>query len=56
MSDDVASYWEHLEAIRREAGWLKQQIQESQGTIERSQELIRRADELLASRVAAPKG
>ena len=53
MSDDGESYWEescweHLEAIRREAGWLQLQIQESQATIERSQELIRRTDELLA--------
>jgi hypothetical protein len=48
MSDDVQSWWEHLDAIRRERAWLQQQIKESKTTIEDSRELIRRLDELLA--------
>ena len=46
---DGRSDREYLEAINRERGWLQQQIQESQATIARSQELIRRMDELLAN-------
>jgi hypothetical protein len=50
---DFQSDWEYLEAIRRERGVLLQQIKDSQATIARSQELIRRLDELLAK--AEPK-
>src|SRR5262245_43880532 len=42
----VQSDWEYLEAIRRERGWLLQQIKDSQTTIARSQELIQRLDEI----------
>ena len=48
MRDDTQSFREHLEAIRRERGWLMQQIKESQATIARSREVIRRVDERLA--------
>jgi hypothetical protein len=47
MRDDSQSFREHLDDIRRERGWLIQQIEESQATIARSQELIQRVDELL---------
>jgi hypothetical protein len=46
-NDDVA-------AIRRGRDRLIEQIRISQGTIERSKELIRQMDELLAKRGAKP--
>jgi hypothetical protein len=54
MRDDTQSFREHLDAIRRERGWLMQQIKEGQATIARSQELIRRVDELLAGAQRKP--
>ena len=54
MRDDTQSFREHLDAMRRERGWLMQQIKESQATIARSQELIRRVDELLAKAERKP--
>jgi hypothetical protein len=39
---------EHLDQIRRERAQLAEQIRLSQQTIDRSQELIRQMDEILA--------
>jgi len=54
MRDDTQSFREHLDAMRRERGWLMQQINESQAAIARSQELIPRVDELLAKAERKP--
>jgi hypothetical protein len=51
---DFQSDWEYLETIRRERETLLLQIKDSQATIARSQELIRRLDELLAKAERKP--
>ena len=53
MTKDLKLQKEHLDQIRRERANLVEQIRMSQQTIERSQELIRQMDEILAK--AEPK-
>jgi len=48
MTKDLKLQKEHLDQIRRERAQLAEQIRMSQQTIERSQELIRQMDEILA--------
>jgi hypothetical protein len=48
MTKDLKMQKEHLDQIRRERAQLAEQIRLSQQTIERSQELIRQMDEILA--------
>lgn len=48
MSNDLKLPKEQLDQIRRERAQLAEQIRVSQQTIERSQELIRQMDEILA--------
>jgi hypothetical protein len=48
MTNDIASDSELMAAIRRERAQLVEQIETSQRTIQRSQELITRIDDLLA--------
>ena len=48
MANDLKLQKEHLDQIRRERADLAEQIRLSQQTIERSQELIRQMDEILA--------
>ena len=48
MANDLKLQKEHLDQIRRERAQLAEQIRMSQQTIERSQELIRQMDEILA--------
>jgi hypothetical protein len=48
MANDLKLQKEHLDQIRRERAQLAEQIRVSQQTIERSQELIRQMDEILA--------
>jgi hypothetical protein len=48
MTNDLKLQKEQLEQIRRERAQLAEQIRISQQTIERSQQLIRQMDEILA--------
>jgi hypothetical protein len=48
MTKDLKLQKEQLDQIRRERADLAEQIRMSQQTIERSQELIRKMDEILA--------
>jgi hypothetical protein len=48
MTKDLKLQKEQLDQIRRERAQLAEQIRISQQTIERSQELIRQMDEILA--------
>jgi hypothetical protein len=48
MTNDLKLQKEQLDQIRRERAQLAEQIRLSQQTIERSQELIRQMDEILA--------
>jgi hypothetical protein len=48
MTNDLKLPKEQLDQIRRERAQLAEQIRVSQQTIERSQELIRQMDEILA--------
>jgi hypothetical protein len=47
MMDNLTPHREYLESLRRDREWILQQIQESQGTLARSRELLQRLDELL---------
>lgn len=48
MTNDLKLRKDQLDQIRRERAQLAEQIRISQQTIERSQELIRQMDEILA--------
>ena len=48
MPNEIASDSELIAAIRRERAQLVAQVETSQRTIQRSQELIKRIDDLLA--------
>ena len=48
MTKDLKLQKQHLDQIRRERADLAEQIRLSQQTIDRSQELIRQMDEILA--------
>jgi vacuolar-type H+-ATPase subunit I/STV1 len=56
MPDDLArSAKEEIEAVRRNRERLAQQIRKSQETIARSQELLRRIDDMLAKAGQKPR-
>src|SRR5262249_38711021 len=56
MADDIKMQRGQLDEIHRERAQLIVQIRASQRTIERSQELIKRIDEMLAKAVEIPPG
>jgi hypothetical protein len=54
MSEDTDSAKWYAEALRRERDKLTEQIAKSQATIVRSQELLKKMDEMLAKAPAKP--
>jgi hypothetical protein len=56
MADNIKPQKGQLDEIRRERARLIEQIRASQRTIERSQELIKRIDEMLAKAGERPPG